>query len=367
MGRSALFVFTNASPQICIARIGTHGTRFLPDAIMQRRWNCCNDRVTSAMVGHMSFWNTLPRPFFVMAPMEDVTDAAFRQMFAVHGKPHVTYTEFTSADGLVLAPEPGKTKLLKKFLFADNERPIVAQLFSASPERMEAAARLAADMGFDGVDINMGCPDRAVEKQGCGAALINNPELAVELMRAVRRGAPRLPLSVKTRIGYNTDELERWVPQILAEEPAALTLHMRTRKEMSDVPAHWERMRDTVAIRDSLGSKTLLIGNGDVFDLADARAKAAESGCDGIMLGRAIFGNPWLFAEHTPSPKERVAVLSEHLHRFEELLGTTTHYAVMKKHFKAYIHGWDNAKDLRVQLMETNSAAEAQAVLAAHV
>ncbi len=319
------------------------------------------------MVFQMSFWNELPKPFFVMAPLDDVTDAAFRQMFAVHGKPHVTYTEFTSADGLVLAPEPGKTKLLKKFLYSENERPIVAQLFSAVPERMEQAARLAAEMGFDGIDINMGCPDKAVEKQGCGSALINNSELARELMRAVRRGAPRLPLSVKTRIGYNTDELERWVTQLLEEDPTTLILHLRTRKEMSDVPAHWERMKDAVALRDSLGSKTLLVGNGDVKDIADARAKAAESGCDGVMLGRAMFGNPWLFSEHAVTPSERINALAEHLRLFDELLGTTTHYAVMKKHFKAYIHGWDNAKDLRVELMETNTVPEALAILAAHV
>ncbi len=319
----------------------------------------------------MSFWNELPRPFFVMAPMEDVTDAAFRRMFAMYGKPHVTYTEFTSADGLVLAPEPGRSKLLKKFFFSDIERPIVAQLFTSTPERMEAAARIAQDMGFDGVDINMGCPDRAVEKQGSGASLIKNPDLAVELMRAVRRGAPDLPLSVKTRIGYNEDELERWVSQLLAEEPEALTLHLRTRKEMSDVPAHWDRMARAVEIRDAcqgdaLTSRTLIVGNGDVKDLADARAKAAESGCDGVMLGRAIFGNPWLFSEHIASPAERVAGLVEHLQLFDELLGTTTHYAVMKKHFKAYIHGWDNAKELRAQLMETDDVESALSILKSH-
>lgn len=311
----------------------------------------------------MNFWNDLPRPFFVMAPMEDVTDAAFRQMFAVHGKPHVTYTEFTSADGLVLAPEPGKTKLLKKLLFSENERPIVAQLFSASPERIEVAARLVQELGFDGVDINMGCPDRAVEKQGCGASLIKNPELAVGLMRAVRRGAPDLPLSVKTRIGYNADELERWVPQLLAEKPAALTLHLRTRKEMSDVPAHWDRMRDAVCLRNEISPETLIVGNGDVQDLADARVKASETGCDGIMLGRAIFGNPWLFCEYDAQPEERIAALAEHLTKFDALLGATTHYAVMKKHFKAYIHGWDNAKDLRSRLMETDDADSALRIL----
>ncbi len=298
-----------------------------------------------------------------MAPMEDVTDAAFRQMFARHGKPHVTYTEFTSADGLVLAPEPGKTKLLKKLLFSQNERPIVAQLFTSTPERMEAAARLSAELGFDGIDINMGCPDRAVEKQGSGAALIKNPEVAIELMRAVRRGAPDLPLSVKTRIGYNTDELERWIPQLLAEKPDTLTVHLRTRKEMSDVPAHWERMKDVVSLRDTISPETLIVGNGDVRDIADARAKVAETGCDGIMLGRAIFGNPWLFSERAALPEERIAGLAEHLQLFDATLGSTTHYAVMKKHFKAYINGWDNAKDLRAKLMETNSVSEALAVL----
>jgi nifR3 family TIM-barrel protein len=315
------------------------------------------------MVTAMNFWKTLPRPFFIMAPMEDVTDAAFRRMFALHGKPHVTYTEFTSADGLVLAPEPGRSKLMKKLLYSEIERPIVAQLFSSTPERMEKAAALAQELGFDGVDINMGCPDRAVEKQGSGAALIKDPELAVELMRAVRRGAPDLPLSVKTRIGYNTDELERWIPQILAEKPSALTVHLRTRKEMSDVPAHWDRMKDVVRLRNELSPETVVSGNGDVKDLSDARAKASESGCDGVMLGRAIFGNPWLFAERSASPQERILGLIEHLSLFNELLGSTTHYAVMKKHFKAYINGWDNAKDLRVQLMETNDADSALAVL----
>lgn len=315
----------------------------------------------------MSFWNELPRPFFAMAPMEDVSDAAFRQMFARHGKPHVMYTEFTSADGLVLAPEPGRSKLLRKFLYSDNERPIVAQLFTASPERMEAAAKLAADMGFDGVDINMGCPVNEVVRQECGAALINNSELARELMQAVRRGAPNLPLSVKTRIGYNVDELERWVTELLAEEPACLILHLRTRKEMSDVPAHWDRMKDAVALRDSLGSKTLMVGNGDVADLQDAKQKAMESGCDGVMLGRAIFGNPWLFADRADAatPQEKIDALIEHLELFDELLTGFTSFALMKKHFKAYISGWDNAKDLRAKLMETENVKDAIAVLSA--
>src|SRR3989338_2438042 len=251
-------------------------------------------RVLCYISAMQSFWHTLPKPLLVQAPMEDVTDAAFLRLIARYGKPSVMFSEFTSADGLVLAPEEGKTKLLKKLLYSEEERPIVAQLFTAVPARMEAAARLTADLGFDGIDINMGCPDKAVEKSGCGAALIKNPSLARELIRAAKKSG--LPVSVKTRIGYNTDQLDAWLPELLAEEPAAVTIHARTRKEMSDVPARWDTVARAVALRDSLGSKTLILGNGDVKDIADARAKAAETKCDGVMLGRAVYGNPWLFS-----------------------------------------------------------------------
>ena len=317
----------------------------------------------------LSFWHTLPKPFFVQAPMEDVTDAAFRALIARYSSPdipRVMFSEFTSADGLVLAPEDGKTKLLKKLLYSEAERPIVAQLFTAVPERMEAAARLVAELGFDGIDINMGCPDRAVEKSGCGAALIKNPSLARELIRAAKKSD--LPVSVKTRIGYNTDQLDSWLPELLAEKPAAVTIHARTRKEMSDVPARWDTVARAVALRDSLGSKTLILGNGDVKDIADARAKAAETKCDGVMLGRAVFGNPWLFSHsqeyENVTREQKIQALFEHLALFEELLGTTTNYATMKKHFKAYVSGWDGAKELRIRLMETESITDARHILA---
>ncbi|MBI4088363.1 tRNA-dihydrouridine synthase [Candidatus Kaiserbacteria bacterium] len=323
-----------------------------------------------------NFWEKLPKPFFALAPLDDVTDAAFRRLIAKHASPDVPrvfYTEFTSADGLLLADENGKRKLMKKLAFSDIERPIVAQLFTAVPEHMEQAARLCAELGFDGVDINMGCPDRAVEKSGCGADLIKHPALARELIRAAKRSD--LPISVKTRIGYNEDELETWLPELLAEEPAAVVLHARTRKEMSDVPARWERIKRAVEIRDELESSGLILGNGDVRDLDDARAKAGETHCDGIMLGRAVFGNPWLFADaNNPeqvrgaverTPAERIQALIEHLKLFDELLGGVTHYATMKKHFKAYISGWDGAKELRVKLMETESLKEARELLEA--
>lgn len=318
-----------------------------------------------------NFWTELPRPFFVQAPMEDVTDAAFRRMIARHGKPDVMFTEFTSADGLVLAPPKAQHILRKKLLYDESERPIVAQLFSAIPERMEKAAALVQELGFDGLDINMGCPVDEVVKSGCGAALIKNPGLAKELISAARRGAPRLPLSVKTRTGYKKDEIETWIPALLEENLAAIAIHARTRDDMSAVPARWENVARAVKIRSNSGSKTLIVGNGDVKNLDDAREKVAQTGCDGVMLGRALYGDPRLFARArnaeegrgAVTPGEKIQALIEHLKLFEELMAETTNYAVMKKHCKAYISGWGGAKELRVKLMEAGNTREARAIL----
>ena len=314
-----------------------------------------------------NFWDSLAKPFFVLAPMEDVTDAAFRRLIAAKGKPAVMFTEFTSADGLVLAPQERQGMLRKKLLFCKEERPIVAQLFSANPERMEKGAMIAQELGFDGVDINMGCPVNEVVSSGCGAALIKNHPLARELIRAAKRGAPNIPVSVKTRIGYNEDELDTWLPELLAEEPVVVTIHARTRKDMSLVPARWEKVKKSVDIRNALGSKTLIVGNGDAKDIADARTKVLETNCDGVMLARAIYGNPWLFDERkeSPTPPEKMQALIDHLLLFDELLSETTNFAVMKKHFKAYISGWDNAKIDRVRLMEVENLSDAVAILEA--
>ncbi len=325
-----------------------------------------------------NFWQTLKRPFFALAPMEDVTDAAFRALIARHGKPDVFFTEFTSADGLMFADDAGQKKLRRKLAFSPVEKPIVAQIFSAHPGRMEAAARLAADMGFDGIDINMGCPVDAVVRNGSGAALIKTPSLARELIRAAQRGwcasqtctnEQHPPVSVKTRIGFNHDELETWLPEILAEHPAAVTIHARTRKEMSKVPARWEHVARAVKIRNEFAPNTLLAGNGDVRDLRDAHAKINETGCDGVMIGRAIYGNPWLFSGRldAPTPKEKVDALLEHLALFEELLSDTNGFPGMKKHFKAYISGWDGAKELRIRLMDIDTVEDARAILASAI
>lgn len=314
-----------------------------------------------------NFWAELPKPIFVLAPLADVTDAAFRRLIAKYSKPSgpaVFWTEFVSADGLALAPEEGRQKLLRDLAYTEAERPIVAQFFTATPEYMEKAAALAQELGFDGVDINMGCPAGPVNNQGAGAELILNPALACELVAAAKRGAPNLPVSVKTRLGYNKDTLEEWLPQILSAEPAVLTLHARTKKEMSKVAAHWDRVKRAVEIRNELGSKALILGNGDALDLADARRKVEETGADGVMLGRAIFGRPWLFDESVqPSVEEKLSIAVEHTKLFEEMLGDIKSFAIMKKHFKAYVEGFPGAKELRMKLMEAKDAPEIQSIV----
>ncbi len=342
----------------------------------------------------MNFWRKLPKPIFVLAPMADVTDAAFRRIIQERGKPDVFWTEFVSADGLALAPEEGRRKLLKDLEYTEAERPIVAQFFTSNPVNMEKAARLARELGFDGVDINMGCPDRSIEKQKAGAAMIRNPSLAREIIRAAKAGAGDLPVSVKTRIGYSKPELETWLKEILEEEPAVVTIHARTRKEMSKVPARWEFVKRAVEIRDEMGKSTLIFGNGDVVDIDDARRKCDETGCDGVMLGRGIFGNPWLFKEldsarknalsfsvenarstpadavrdvfslQNPIPiREKLETLIEHSKLFEELLGGYKNFAVMKKHFKAYVNNFDGAAELRAELMKTENAEEVAKII----
>ncbi len=310
------------------------------------------------------FWDKLKKPIMVLAPMANVTDVAFRRIIAKYSKPSgpdVMWTEFVSADGLSSA---GQKKLLVDLEYSESERPIVAQLFSGNPEKMYEAGKLVKELGFDGLDINMGCPDRSIEKSGAGAALIKNPALARAVLRAAKEGAYPLPVSVKTRLGYNKDELEVWLSELLAEKPSAITVHARTRKEMSKVPAHWERVKRAVEIRNELKSETLILGNGDVMNIADAYKRIAETGADGVMLGRAIFGTPWLFSEKSaPELRQRLHVMVEHTKLFEELLGKHKNFAIMKKHFKAYVEGFTGAKELRVKLMETETAGEGETLV----
>lgn len=311
----------------------------------------------------MGFWEKFEKgkPFFVLAPMADVTDVAFRKIitkYSRHGQegggPDVFWTEFVSADGLNSA---GRDKLLIDLKFEEEQRPMVAQIFGSNEENMEATARLCVELGFDGIDINMGCPDKSIMKQGCGSGHIANPDHAVKIIQAVKRGAGDLPVSVKTRLGFNKNEIETWVPKILSAGVAVLTMHGRTKKEMSKVPARWSDIKRVVEIVKESGLKTLVIGNGDALSLDDAKLKIKQSGVDGVMLGRAIFGNPWLFDEDKKdvSTRERLEVMLEHTKTFVEYLGEHKNFNIMKKHYKAYVNNFQGAKELRIKLMESES------------
>jgi nifR3 family TIM-barrel protein len=317
-----------------------------------------------------NFWKTLPKPCMVLAPMADVTDTAFRRIIAKYGKPDVFWTEFVSADGLYHTREIQKipdseNPLMKDLLFDETERPIVAQIFSSQPEMIAYASALVLELGFDGVDINMGCPHRAIEKQGAGAAIMKNPDLARKLIQSAKQGTQgKIPVSVKTRIGYNKDELKTWLPVLIEEKPDVITVHARTRKELSEVPARWEHVKVAVEMRNSLSdpNEILIFGNGDVRNLEEARQRAEETGADGVMIGRGIFGNPWLFSEHTPTIQEKINVLGEHCLMFETLCGHKS-FAVMKKHFGSYITGFKGAKELRIALYECENVTEVLKVL----
>lgn len=306
--------------------------------------------------------------------MADVTDYAFRSIINKYGKPDVFWTEFVSADGL--AHPVAREKLLIDLKFDKKEHPIIAQIFGSKPENINIASKLCDELGFDGIDINMGCPDKSIEKQGAGAGMMKDFEKARAVIESARAGAPNLPISVKTRIGYNKNEINTWIRALLELKLPVLTVHLRTRKEMSNVPAHWELMPEIIKLRDEISPNTLIIGNGDVLDINDAKNKVKETGCDGVMLGRAIFGNPWLFGSERqdlkgaqrfylrePTIKEKLKVLVEHTEFFEKTFKNIKNFSIMKKHYKAYVNGFDGAKELRIKLMESNSFKEVKNIV----
>ncbi len=318
-----------------------------------------------------NFWKKLKKPILVAAPMDDVTDYAFRQMFARYGKglfrtnKFVLFTEFVSADGLKYAKEKDKEKIMAKLKFSKNEHPIVAQIFSSNIENLKEAAQLVERLGFDGVDINMGCPDKSVEKTGSGSALIKKPEHAIEIVQAIKE-AVSIPVSVKTRLGYNKIDFD-WIEKIISSKPDAITFHLRTRKEMSKVDAHWEIVPEIIKIKDDLAPDSILIANGDIKSKKEAIQKAEKYKVDGVMIGRGLFGNPLFFTGKIPGKKTRIKLLIKHLEIFDKELGKYKSFAIMKKHFKAYISNFDTAKELRQKLMETNTPQEAIQILKAQL
>lgn len=295
--------------------------------------------------------------------MADVTDMAFRQIVVSCGKPDVLFTEFVSADGL--CSEKGNPNLMPYLKFGDNERPIVAQFFGATPENFYKCAKLATELGFDGIDINLGCPAGKIVKRDSGAGLILNPELAKEIIYETKRGAGNLPVSVKTRIGYDEIITEEWVSHLIEAGPAAIILHGRTQKEMSKVPAHWDEIGKAAVLCRKAGIP--IIGNGDIMTYAQGVKKAEEYNLNGIMVGRGIFSNPWLF-DPTIDPasktkEERIALMRKHIKLFSELWGQDKNFDVLKKFFKIYISDWKGAKELRIELMNARSREQIEEVL----
>ncbi|MGE5298056.1 MAG: tRNA dihydrouridine synthase [Acidobacteriaceae bacterium] len=308
-----------------------------------------------------NFWQKLKKPIIALAPMADVTDAAFRRILVKYGKPDVLWTEFVSADGLC---SDGRQHLLLHLKYTQKEHPIIAQIFGSDPQKIKQAARIIQDLKFDGLDINMGCPDRKILKQGAGAELIKDFYLAKQIIRAAKQGAPKIPISVKTRIGYNRIELKDWLINLLEEEVAAITIHGRTKKELSLVPAHWDSIAEAVNIARKFERnkkhQTIILGNGDVTGLKDAFSKIKQSGVDGIMIGRGVFGNPWVFNKKRlgmePTIKEKLNAMAEHTKLFEKLFKEKKSFNLMKKFFKAYVADFPGAGDLRKKLYATTTA-----------
>jgi nifR3 family TIM-barrel protein len=323
---------------------------------------------------NFGFWKTLPRPFMVLAPMSGYTDAAFRGIIAKYGKPDVMYTEFVPAEGLCSS---GRANLLPILWKTDAERPVVAQLYGGNPDDYEAAARDVASLGFDGIDINMGCPARAVERRLGGSALIKDPARAQQIIAAAKAGAGSLPVSVKTRIGYSSNEIESWLGCLLEMQPAAITLHARTRTDAYNIEARWDVVARAVElVRErfpEVQQRPLLIGNGDVRRLTEAYARAQDSGCDGVMVGRGMYGNPWFFNRQIDRRQLPLAsimeVMLEHTALYMKLHGNLMPIEPMRKHLKSYLSGVTGALELRDQLLRATSFVElqqiAQAVLAA--
>ncbi len=310
-----------------------------------------------------NFWEKLPRPFCALAPMDDVTDTVFRQIVFKAAPPDVSFTEFTNVDGLV---SQGRNVLLKKLQFTKKEQPLIAQIWGLKPENFLVVSKNLVEMGFCGIDINMGCPERTVVKAGACSALINNRNLAREIIEATKEGAGHLPVSVKTRIGMRQIQTEDWIGFLLEQNLEALTIHARTVFEMSKVPAHWDEIKKVVTMRDSMGLRTAIIGNGDVANYQEAIQKAPKYGVDGVMIGRGIFNNLWCLDKNGKlgTTEEKLKMALYHIELFEKTWGASKNPQILKKFFKIYVNGFDGASDLRVRLMETKDFAQMSEIVA---
>ena len=310
-----------------------------------------------------NFWRELPRPFFILAPMEDVTDIVFRHVVSEAARPDVFFTEFTNTDSY--CHPNGRQSVRGRLTFSEDEQPIVAHIWGDKPQHFREMSNGMAEMGFSGIDLNMGCPVDNVVKNGKGSGLILRPETAAEIIQAAKAGG--LPVSVKTRLGYyEIEEWKVWLKHVLEQDIANLSIHLRTRKEMSNVDAHWELIEAIKTMRDAVAPQTLLTINGDIPDRQKGLELAAKYGVDGIMIGRGIFNNPFAFEkeprEHTS--KELLDLLRLHLTLFDTYSkNETKRFKSLHRFFKIYVRGIRGASELRNKLMQTQSTDEVRALL----
>ncbi|MCI0131210.1 tRNA-dihydrouridine synthase [Vagococcus sp. CY53-2] len=310
-----------------------------------------------------NFWQDLPKPFFILAPMEDVTDVVFRHVVKKAGAPDVFFTEFTNSDSF--CHPDGKESVQGRLVFEEDEQPIVAHIWGDNPEYFRQMSKELKEMGFKGIDINMGCPVPNVATRGKGSGLILRPDVAAELIAAAKEGG--LPVSVKTRIGYHSqDEMIDWLAHILKQDIANLSIHLRTRDEMSKVPAKWELIPEILALRDEIAPDTLITINGDVLDRQMGLELVEKYGVDGVMIGRGIFKNPYAFEKEPKnhSTEDLLGLLRLQLDLQDEYAKQVPRSIVgLHRFFKIYVKGFPGASDLRVSLMNTKSTDEVRALL----
>lgn len=306
-----------------------------------------------------TIWQKLPKPFFVLAPMENVTDTVFRQVIIKCGKPDIFFTEFTNVDGLI---SKGRDHVIHRLQFTEMERPLIAQIWGNNPEHYYQAVKIVKELKFDGVDINMGCPVNKVVSKGFCAGLIRNPALAKEIILATQEAAGDMPVSVKTRIGYDRIQTTEWIEFLLTTKPAAITIHARTAAEMSKVPAHWEEIGKAVELRNKMKSETLIIGNGDVHSHTDGMNKCNQYHVDGIMIGRGVFNNLWIFNKNIDPQSithtQKIKLLIEHIQLFNAVWGKKKNPEILKKFYKVYVAGVPDAVEFRSLLMDCKTADE---------
>lgn len=321
-----------------------------------------------------NFWLDLKAPFFALAPMEDVTDTVFREVVmsvSTPGMLHVLFAEFTSTDGL--CHPIGRPRVAHRLHINSSERElmrsmgikIVAQIWGSDPENFNKAAKMIREeYDFDGIDINMGCPVKKIVKQASCSELIKFPDLAKEIVLATKE-ASNIPVSVKTRTGIKTHITEEWISTLLETKPAAITLHGRTQKMMSDYPAVWEEIGKAVKVRDAVDPNVVMLGNGDLASIEDCMNKYAEFKPEGFMVGRGIFHDPWFFnsEKRVRSREEKLELLVKHLNLYVDTWGESKGFGIMKKFFKIYTSEFYGASELRGKLMECKNREEAEEVI----